>query len=79
MGLCLGSSGGLREVGVFLWARHLFRATLHTHAPARQHLHVFAEERRIQGYLGNSLPLGPYSRTMPRALWLTWGEGAVFF
>ena len=26
----------------------------------------------------NSAPLGPYSRTMPRALWRSWGGGGCF-
>ena len=31
----------------------------------------------LQGYLAhkNSVPLGPYSRTMPRALWWSYGGG----
>ena len=28
---------------------------------------------------GNSLPLGPYSRIVPRALWLSQGGGAVSY
>jgi len=36
-------------------------------------------EYRGTSLIRNSAPLGPYSRTMSRALWSSWGDGAVSY
>ena len=38
-------------------------------------VHLRRLDCRIQGYLAheNCPPIGPYSRTMPRVLWRSWG------
>ena len=39
---------------------------------------VLALPDRDTSLIRNSTPLGPYSRTMPRALWQSWGGGQFF-
>ena len=53
-------------------------------APSRKPQVVQETPSKLKSYRGTSLirnrtPLGPHSRTMPEALWWSWGGGAVSY
>ena len=54
--------GGGRPYAVFMSKAH---------SSASDGLRVYGDTSTIR----NSLPLGPYGRLMPRALWWSWGVG----
>ena len=76
VGPCLGLYVGPRGVGVFLSARHPCR----TYSPPKlAYPTAIPTARALHAYLARTPPplLGPYSRTLTRVLWWSWGGAAV--